>query len=614
MVYKTLASDFYYENSGITSLSYYITADSGTIYPGRVFNPRGIKINVRKAIDDWLVNEMPDFREYDGVMVHHEDAFKVFGLYSTDGTLLEEYGVFLTYEDNWLSEVTYRGIDGKADPRQKIFVGVLSDSPVDVVLDIIDKYYFNIEDVFVSDEGGIVRIPYSTNLNKNQYTVSVSSGATLLSVGDGFIEIMVPVNYSKNQKTYTIYVHRVSNGALIATSTVKQRGSGMIGKYLTLDVISGGTVMVVNIPGVNLEYSTDGGTTWAEIPQRTAPQTDISVSAGDKVLFRGVNDTLSRFSSGAWSSTRIYGTDPVRYNVYGNILSVIYGDDYGEYRTISSGHTFEGLFSFSKSVDASGLVLPDNLLEDCFATLFYNTPTLFAAPELPTGDYAPDECYRQMFQGCTNLAEPPVITQKNLGYQSCLATFAGCPNMAYAPELSIEEAGERSMSSMFSGCSSITSVTITLSDTTPGTRAYSGLFLGCTSLTNTPVILAETVSDNCFQSMFQDCASLVSPPDLSSVTAVRQYGMDSMFDGCTSLVSSPDLLATATGSGCYRWMFNGCSSLNYVKCTMSYYNSERTYMWLNGVSATGTFVKKSGVTWESGESGVPSGWTVQDAV
>ena len=140
------------------------------------------------------------------------------------------------------------------------------------------------------------------------------------------------------------------------------------------------------------------------------------------------------------------------------------------------------------------------------------------------------------------------------------------------------------------------------------------MFIDCSLLTNTPTILAKTVSNNCFQDMFELCTSLVNPPDLSSVTSVRQYGMSGMFDRCTSLVSSPDLLATATYSGCYRWMFNGCSSLNYVKCTMSYYNSERTYMWMNGVPATGTFVKKSGVTWESGESGVPSGWTVQDAV
>lgn len=609
MVYKTLSTDFYYENSGITSLSYYITADNGTIYTGRAFNPNGIKINVRKAIDDWLVNEMPDFREYDGVMVEHEDAFKVFGLRSSDGTLLEEYGVFLTYEDNWLSEVTYRGIDGKADPRQKIFVGVLSDSPVDVVLDIVDKFFFNIEDVFVSDEGGTVRIPYSTNYRQSEFDVSVSSGATLVSVGNGYIEIFVPANYSKNQKTYTIYVHRVSNGALIATSTVKQRATGMIGKYLTLDVISGGTFYTYASSGVNFEYSMDGGNTWTEIPNQ---QTTISVNKDDRVLFKGVNGDevyVSGLTHGYFM--RIWG-DTAVYNVYGNILSVIYGDDFGDYRTITCGYPFRDMFSIARVVDASGLILPDNLTEGCYMGMFGDASSLIAAPELPSVEIAPDRCYQQMFQG-TALVTAPEIKQKTIGYRSMYGMFAMCSELTVAPELYIEDAGEYSMGALFSGAS-ISSVTITLADEYPAREAYAGMFMDCSLLTNTPTILAKTVSDNCFQNMFELCTSLVNPPDLSSVTDVRQYGMSGMFDRCTSLVSSPDLLATATYPGCYRWMFNGCSSLNYVKCTMSYYNSERTFMWMNGVPATGTFVKKSGVTWGSGESGVPSGWTIQDAV
>ena len=31
-----------------------------------------------------------------------------------------------------------------------------------------------------------------------------------------------------------------------------------------------------------------------------------------------------------------------------------------------------------------------------------------------------------------------------------------------------------------------------------------------------------------------------------------------------------------------------------------------------GVSSTGTFVKRSGVTYETGNSGIPVGWTVEE--
>ncbi len=39
-----------------------------------------------------------------------------------------------------------------------------------------------------------------------------------------------------------------------------------------------------------------------------------------------------------------------------------------------------------------------------------------------------------------------------------------------------------------------------------------------------------------------------------------------------------------------------------------------TNEWVNGVAATGTFVKNPSMSeWTTGISGIPSGWTVQDA-
>ena len=62
-------------------------------------------------------------------------------------------------------------------------------------------------------------------------------------------------------------------------------------------------------------------------------------------------------------------------------------------------------------------------------------------------------------------------------------------------------------------------------------------------------------------------------------------------------------------------MFNGCTSLNYIKCLatdISTFNC--TSNWVNGVASTGTFVKASSMTsWTTGVKGIPSGWTVQDA-
>ena len=88
-----------------------------------------------------------------------------------------------------------------------------------------------------------------------------------------------------------------------------------------------------------------------------------------------------------------------------------------------------------------------------------------------------------------------------------------------------------------------------------------------------------------------------------------------MFDGCGSLTVAPELPATTLANACYIQMFGGCTSLNYIKCLATDISATNcTYNWVNGVAPTGTFVKNPNMTsWTTGDSGIPSGWTVQDA-
>ena len=87
-----------------------------------------------------------------------------------------------------------------------------------------------------------------------------------------------------------------------------------------------------------------------------------------------------------------------------------------------------------------------------------------------------------------------------------------------------------------------------------------------------------------------------------------------MFESCTSLVAGPVLPApTLTESG-YLAMFYDCSSLTSLTCLATNFNSYCTNVWTSGVPATGTFTKAAGMTeWETGDTGIPSGWTVKEA-
>ena len=97
-------------------------------------------------------------------------------------------------------------------------------------------------------------------------------------------------------------------------------------------------------------------------------------------------------------------------------------------------------------------------------------------------------------------------------------------------------------------------------------------------------------------------------------TGLSNYCYYGMFMNCADLTNAPELPATTLANSCYESMFEGCTNLNYVKCLATDISASNcTGFWLYNVSPTGTFIKHPNATWPSGESGIPTGWTVQDA-
>lgn len=106
-----------------------------------------------------------------------------------------------------------------------------------------------------------------------------------------------------------------------------------------------------------------------------------------------------------------------------------------------------------------------------------------------------------------------------------------------------------------------------------------------------------------------DASKLILPVTNLALYSLQCYG--SMFEGCASLTTAPELPSeTPTDTSCYSHMFYNCSNLNYIKCLAT--SSPNMKNWVYGVSPTGTFVKKRGVTYPSGASGIPTNWTVEE--
>ena len=166
---------------------------------------------------------------------------------------------------------------------------------------------------------------------------------------------------------------------------------------------------------------------------------------------------------------------------------------------------------------------------------------------------------------------------------------------------------------MFADCTSLEKAP-ELPATALANYCYATMFRGCTSLVNAPTLPATALANSCYQDMFHGCTSLVNAPTLPA-TALANSCYQDMFSGCTSLVNAPTLPATTLALFCYNGMFRGCTSLNYIKCLATDIPENRcTQEWVRGVASTGTFVKNASMaSWTTGTSGIPTGWTVQDA-
>lgn len=124
--------------------------------------------------------------------------------------------------------------------------------------------------------------------------------------------------------------------------------------------------------------------------------------------------------------------------------------------------------------------------------------------------------------------------------------------------------------------------------------------------------------DEAFLSLFEDCATIVEvSKDFLPATQLSSGCYYFMFRGCTSLTIAPELPATTLVSNCYKRMFSDCTNLNYIKMLATDISARCLSYWVSDVSSTGTFVKSKDATWNTtpgalGDIGVPAGWTVID--
>ena len=205
-------------------------------------------------------------------------------------------------------------------------------------------------------------------------------------------------------------------------------------RYLTFDVLTGGTIywLARNNVAKTISYSINNGE-WTEITA-SSTGTPITVSSGDKVRLKGTNTT---YSNGTKDNCSCFSGGTAYYNVEGNIMSLIGGDNFSDLTTFNGATwVFHDLFAQSKAVSAKNLILPVlTLTSYCYRGMFSKANYLEEAPELPATTLA-QGCYYYMFDMTlfTKAPELPATTLVDscyrgmfekcyyLNYIKCLAT------------------------------------------------------------------------------------------------------------------------------------------------------------------------------------------------
>lgn len=262
------------------------------------------------------------------------------------------------------------------------------------------------------------------------FTVSDSSGHgwTFNNTGTSWITIAPSAGTGNATVTVTFSGNTVTSSrtSIMVFSDITQSGTTTIpvyqeaavqpvtADYMRMDIVSGGTLQYYTSSNgytKPISYSKDDGATWTTVSALTSGA-NIPVSTGDTVLLKGTNSSYSDYSS----LTHTYLGGTAKFNLSGNILSLIYGDSFEGQTTVPSEYQFYELFAYSKVIDAGELKLPSVVTPYCYREMFIYCDLLVKAPTLPAKTLA-RECYYSMFYDCNSL-----------NYIKCLATDISARN------------------------------------------------------------------------------------------------------------------------------------------------------------------------------------------
>ena len=258
----------------------------------------------------------------------------------------------------------------------------------------------------------------------------------------------VPFSISADTTVYAYSQYNGQTSTVVSENCIYNPVHDYSKDYLTFRITSGGTICWKSVGSgyaKTIEYSLNGGA-WTSITAASTPPS-ISVAEGDVIMFRGTNQTYagsksnySSFGHDTSGSTDVGST--AHFTIEGNIMSLIYGDNFSGHTTFNGGtYNLCSIFKRTNVESAENLVLPATTLTNyCYRAMFSLCPSLMTPPQLPATTLA-QGCYWYMFEGCPMTTAPDLLAEtlvrecygymftgcRNLNYIKCLATNVASP-------------------------------------------------------------------------------------------------------------------------------------------------------------------------------------------
>lgn len=273
-----------------------------------------------------------------------------------------------------------------------------------------------------------------------------------------YIKYTTPITISEDTivEAYSQYRGRVSS--VVTENCEYSPVHHYENDYLTFKVRTAGKLYWRSNGGLtrSIDYSLNNGE-WTTITSAATPPT-ITVAVNDVVRFRATNasyatskSAYSGFGQGeaGTANAQSYDSDAAELDIEGNIMSLIYGDNFvGQTTFNGSTYNFCSLFKKLKVISAENLILPALTLRDyCYRAMFSWCTYLEKAPQLPAttltrGVYwymfercaittAPDllaetlvaECYGNMFVNCSSLNFIKCMANSGFSTTNCKQTW-----------------------------------------------------------------------------------------------------------------------------------------------------------------------------------------------